>query len=444
MNQLRSWVAMGGVALLAALAITTPSTIDFLTTTAGLSVLTSALAALSFLAVGMATTKRGALQQDATPSDVQFKDVSNMLTWRQPQASPLYVALRNLRKGPQARQARVHWHEQDTLPRNTTFNGAQDPTGASSFQYSVNDDIYQEDDIIQFVENSNKPNLITIVTSTGNGTITLAVVDGDENDAYDESLPAVADGELIVRLGNSKKEFFDASPYRSTYPVEKYNYVQRVDETVGISRTKEATADYAGDSWQKNRDNQIYDFQTSREATLFFGTRDRKTINGETRHFMGGIDDFGLNKQFTYSTSSFDVSKLLDIVRETFVGNTGSEIRYMHCDSLMVQDIMELDQDKLRRSNYRSNLLRREIPEIQFGFGTIRLVHEQLFDEQERARTGFILDYENLRLRDLNPMKVVNNNLEQTQLKDGKAVQVKEECTLEFRYNDTHAKVNGS
>lgn len=434
---------MVGAVLSAALACTHPSLFADLFSLPAEGV-TSMLSMLAFSLVGMAVTQRGALQQDATPSDVQFKDVSNMLTWRQPQASPLYVALRNLRVGPPARQARINWHEQDTIPRNTTFNGAQDPTGAASFQYSVNDDIYQVDDVLQLVENTAQPNAIVIVTSTGNGTITVSQVDGDEQDNYDAALPAVDDTELVVRLGNAKKEFFDASPYRSTYPVEKYNFVQRVDEVVGISNTKKATADYAGDSWQKNRDNQIYDFQTSRESTLFFGKRDRKTISGETRHWMGGIDNFGLNKQFSYSSSSFDVSKLLDIVRQTFVGNTGSDIRYLHADSLMIQDIMELDQDKLRRSDYRSNLLRREIPEIRFGFGTIRLVHEQLFDEQQRERLGFILDYENLRMRELNPMKIVRNNLEQTQLKDGEAVQVKEEATLEFRYNDTHAKINGS
>lgn len=436
MKRLSTWVATGVAAVCAALAI-------FAYFPSLFADLAGMLVSLGFAGVGMAVTKRGALQQDATPSDVQYKDVSNMLTWRQPQASPLYVALRNLRKGPPAQQARVHWHEQDTVPRNTTFNGSQ-AGGSSSYQYSVNDDIYQVDDVLQLVENSNKPNLIVIVTSTGTGTITVSVVDGDENDSYDENLPAVDDGELVVRLGNSKKEFFDASPYRSTYPVEKYNYVQRVDEVVGISRTKQATADYAGDSWQQNRDNQLYDFQTSREATLFFGKRDRKTISGETRHWCGGIDDFGLNKQFSYSTSSFSVNVLLDMVRQTFVGNTGSDVRYLHADSLLIQDIMQLDQDKLRRSNYRSNLLRREIPEIQFGFGTVRIVHEQLFDEQERTRLGFILDYANLRMRDLNPMKVVNNNLEQTQLKDGQAVQIKEESTLEFRYNDTHAKIQGS
>jgi len=264
-------------------------------------------------------------------------------------------------------------------------------------------------------------------------------------------VPAMADGEKIIRLGNSKSEFFERSPSRSTYPQEYSNFVQREDEVVSISRTKQATEDYAGDSWEQQRDNQVWDFQTSRESMLFFGEKAKKETTGGSgsfedgaRGFMGGINYYGPGNNLSYSASSFDTGKLLDMVRRTFVGNNGSDVRYLHADSLMVQDIMELDQDKLRRSNYRSNLLRREIPEIQFGFGTIRLVHEQLFDEQERTRLGFILDYANLRMRDLNAMKVVNNNLEQTQLKDGQAVQIKEESTLEFRYNDTHAKIQGS
>jgi hypothetical protein len=437
MDTTNKWVAAVGVALtaLVALVFTTSNLISFAPSLVG-----AALAGL----VGMAVTTQDALLQRDTPDDIKYKDVSNMLTWRKPQNSPLYVALRNLRKGPQAQQARIHWHEQDTLPRNTTKNGSSTAGSADATkQIAVNDDIYQIDDLLQLPDNSNQPNAVLIVTDTSAGNITVANVDGDDDDQWG-TVPAMADGEQITRLGNAKEEFFDASAYRSSYPVEKYNYVQRMDEVIGISRTKQATSDYAGDSWTQQRDNQLYDFQTSRESILFFGKRDVVTKGGDKTHFAGGIEDFGLNKVFSYSKSSFDVSKLLDIVRQTFVGTNSSEVKYLHCDSLMIQDIMELDQDKLRRSNYRSNLLRREIPEIQFGFGTIRLVHEQLFDEQNRSRLGYILDYEYLRIRELNPMKIVDVNLEETQLKDGQAVQVKEEATLEFRYNDAHAKINGS
>jgi len=431
-------VAGVGVALTALVALTLTSL------SLSLPALQALVTGAGFALVGMATMSRDALLQRDTPDDVQFKDVSNILTWRKPQNSPLYVALRNLRKGPPARQARIHWHEQDTLPRNTTKNGGSTAGNADATkQIAVNDDIYQVDDLIQLPENSNDPNAVLIVTATSSGNITVAKVDGDEDDAWG-TVPAMSDGELLTRLGNAKEEFYDASPYRSSYPVEKYNFVERMDEVIGISRTRQATGDYAGDSWQQQRDNQLYDFQTSRESILFFGKRDVVTKSGDKTHFCGGIEDFGLNKVFSYSASSFDVSKLLDIVRQTFVGTNASEVRYLHCDSLMMQDIMELDQDKLRRSNYRSNLLRREIPEIQFGFGTVRLVHEQLFDEQNRSRLGYILDYEYLRIRELNPMKIVEVDLEQTQLKDGQAVQVKEEASLEFRYNDAHAKINGS
>jgi hypothetical protein len=177
---------------------------------------------------------------------------------------------------------------------------------------------------------------------------------------------------------------------------------------------------------------------------LFFGTKQVVSKGQDVIHYMGGIDHYNLPKQFSYSASSLDVSKILDITRQTFVGNTGSDVRYLHAGSLMIQDLMQLDADKLRRDDYRSNLLRREIPEIDMGFGRLRIVHEQLFDERNQPRLGFILDYDNLRLRELNPMKVVRLNLEETQGKDGRAVQLKEECSLEVRYQETHAKIQGS
>lgn len=390
------------------------------------------------LAIGL-TLKQGATLDSATPDDVVFEDVSDVLTWRRPQDSPLYVLLRNLRNGDPARSTEPEWHEIGTIPRNTTKNGDSTAGNAGATKtIDVNDDIYQMDDVLQLPENSNAADAILIVESTSAGSISVYRVDEGGNDYG--TVPAMSDGEKIVRLGNSKEEFFERSPFRSTYRQQFSNFVQRMDEVVGISRTKQATADYAGDSWEQQRDNQVWDFQTSREATLFFGTKQKKEVNGETRHFMGGIDHYGPGNTLSYSASSFDTETLLDMVRQTFVGNTGDDIRYLHADSLFIQDIMQLDDD-LRQRPYESEQLRRRIPEIDMGFGQIRVIHEQLFDDMGLSRYGYILDYSNLTIRELNPMKVKRLELEE---QDGMGVQVKEEPTLEFRYPDTHAKIDGT
>lgn len=392
------------------------------------------VAVLAF-SVGL-TLKRGATIDSATPADIIFQDVSDILTWRRPQDSPLFVLMRNVMDSEPAEGTTVNWQEIGTVPRQTTKNGSA--TSGSSVQWSVNDDIYIVDDVLFLPENTSAQNARVIVTSVGTGTITVERID-DGGSSWG-TVPAVDDGEKIVRLGNSKDEFYTRSDFRSTYPQEFNNEIQRMDDVVGISRTKQATEDYAGDSWEQQRDNQVWDFQTSRESMLFFGTKQSKDVSEGDYGFMGGIKEFGPGNSLSYSASSFSTAKLLDMVRRTFVGNNGSDVRYLHADSLMLQDIMQLDHD-LKQRDYESTQLRMILPEIDFHFGRLRIIHEQLFDEYGFNRYGFILDYENIRRRPLNPMKVKRLELEE---QDGMGVQLKGEWTVEWRYLDTHAEIQGS
>jgi len=387
------------------------------------------------LSVGL-TLKRGATLDSATPDDIVFEDVSDILTWRRPQDSPLYVLMRNVMESEPAQATTVNWQEESTIPRNTTKNGSS--ASGQSVTIDVNDDIYQQDDILLLPENSNEPYARLHVTSVSSGSVTVERVD-DDSDTWG-TVPAMDDGEKIIRIGNSKDEFYERSDSRSTYPQEYENHVQRMDEVVSISRTKQATADEAGDSWQRQRDNQVWDFQTSREATLFFGPKEKKSETEGEFGYIGGIKTFGPGNSLSYSASSFSTSKLLDMVRRTFVGDTGSDVRYLHADSLFLQDIMELDHD-LKQRDYESQQLRRILPEIDMHFGNLRLIHEQLFDEMGLSRYGFILDYSNIRKRPLNEMKVKRLELEE---QDGLGVQLKGEWTVEWRYLDTHAEISGT
>jgi len=423
----------------AALALLAPFTLDF-------SLTSIAPGTLLMFGFGL-TLKRGAALDSATPDDIILEDVSDRLTWRRPFDSPLYVLLRNLRKGEMAKGTEIKWHEVGTTPRTTTKNGSSTSGSANaSKQIDVNDDHFQRDDVLWLPENSTDSTAKLIVEKASAGKITVYRIDGGGTNTWG-TVPPMSDGEKIVRLGKSKVEFFERSPFRTTYPKEYSNYVQREDEVVGISRTKQATGDYAGDSWDVQRDNQVWDFQTSRESMLFFGEKAIRDTTGGTgnfedgkRGFMGGINYFGPGNTLSYSASSFDTGKLLDMVRRTFTGDNGSQTRYLFADSLMLQDIMQLDNE-LKQRDYESQQLRRILPEIDMYFGNVRVVYEPLFDEYGLSRYGFLLDLTNIAIRELNEMKTKRLEMEEY---DGMGVQVKEEMSVEWRYLDTHAKITGS
>jgi hypothetical protein len=411
--------------------------------TEAFDVLYQLLAALPL--VGMAY-QTNALSEADQPSNTKYRDVSNRLTRKKPNKSPLFVLLRNLRKGEPAKSSKIEWFESDVPPRNTTVDGGTTAGGAGSAQtISVSDGIYIKDDLVQLPDNSNSPGaILKVVSVAANGTdVDFVRVDGGDGTSWG-TVPATSDGEFMRRIGNMKEEGYSKSDPTSIEPTDEYNYCARSDRVIQQTMTRKATEDYAGDSWQDNRDRQIWDWQTSEEEKLFFSKRQHKSISGSSWHSMGGIDFFNLPKSYSYSASSLTVADAIEMVRDTFVGNDGSDVRYCHAGSKLITDFMQLQDDKVDVNQVESALLQRRLPEWRIGEWRVRFIHEELFDERNQPRLGYFLDYENLAIRELNPMKIIPLDLERTEGTDAEAIQIKGEWSLECRYLETHAKVEGS
>lgn len=380
----------------------------------------------------LAATVVGDVTEDDTPDDHQVRDVSDVLTERMPSRFPIDTIMRTMDMEEPAEAEKVEWEEDDRIPRKSESNS--DVTADTTVDVDVEDvEYFRIDDQVLLPDHDND---VVIVDDISGDTLTLRGLGGD-------NVPGINNGDELIRFGNAKKEFFEASDSRTTMPEQKYNYVHAFDAVIQISGRRRATRNYTRQDWERSRDRQLFDYRNNIENTLIVGKRSKQQVNGENLTTMAGILHYVDTNEITYTIGDVSESDLITWARTVFAGNSGADTRWLFADAKLTEELANVHLDKVRRTQVESQTLQMELERIETAFGNMNVVYHAGFDEIGLEDFGLILDMTQIRRRVLRPMQTVELNLEE-QGKDGFGIQIKEESTVEVRYEVTHAILNGS
>jgi hypothetical protein len=399
---------------------------------------------LSLLGFGLGTTYASDLTDAGTPSDHKIRDVSMDLTWLRPSRYPLDTILRraDVKRGmKRAKQIKVEWEEDDTLPRADAVNGA---TGAGAAGASVavtvdNGSYWRKDDLVYLPDNGTSPGGVLWVAGVSGNVITVYFV--TPGGTSFGTVPALADNEVLKRMSNAKHEHANASDSRVTYPGTLYNYTQIFDAVVAVSGTKLATENYTEADMARSEKQSLYDLRQTAEYSSIFGDRALITdpTSGKQRSFMGGITYYLSSNDLTYTAGSLTEANLIDMMRQLFSGNAGSDIRYWFPTP---NQTAEIDKVLASTSTLRGTRDEKQLgvrcKSITSSFGKVFLFNHQGLAEMGKTNWGLIIDPAHVRRRPLRPMKT--KQIEDNDV-DGKAEQWIEEVSQEVRYEATHAVV---
>lgn len=399
----------------------------------------------------LASSVIGSISEGSTPSDHKVRDVDQRLTLKAPQANPLNTLMRRLRKGKRAQAEKVEWEEDEVIPRTTaTSETLAAGAAGASVEYEVeNAGYYIEKDLLLLTENATAENGVVLVEAvdTDAGTITIRRWDGGTSTTYG-TVPSLANGEKLVRIGNLQEEGYGFSAPRTTMPVLEYNLIEDVDATIEISERRANTRNYTIDDWRRSRDRQVYDFLCSEEFKLFYGKREKKSVqrDGKTVNLtsMGGIDFYNIPKQDTYSAATLSELDVIEWHRQLFSGNAGSPIRYGFCDDQFAADLASVPLDRIRHKDYESKTLQFGVVETKMlGLGTIRWIPSQMFTVAGKSRVAWILDLVNTDFVPFIPMNTTTRGKKQTG-KNLREVNVAEAYSTKWRYLETHMLIEGT
>ena len=380
-----------------------------------------------------------------TTSTGRKPDVSSTLTFLRPDLYPLDTILRRLdseRGAMRAKAQKVQWEEMNVLPYTDTKNGADVAGGAGASKDWVVDNgaFWKVDDIAYLPADGTK----LLVTDVVGNTITVYTIGAVGDETAFGIVPAIGDGDTIVRMANAKEEYNLASESKAANKVQVYNYTQIFDAVLAISETRLATDDWSMHDYDANQLQHLFDLRRQLENATVFGKRalipDPSSSRG--RGFMGGITSYLTTNDITYTAGSVTESLLIDWAKQAGTGNNGSRRRLLIASPNLTADIDKVLLASGTLQSFRDEtVLGVMATRIKTSFIDLYLIKNQGFQEYGKTNYGVIIDPANIRRRPLRPMKI--KRVEENN-RDGRARQWIEECTLEVRNEPTHAVIRDS
>ena len=218
-----------------------------------------------------ATLLAGTGETSIQNTDNNVRDMDTPVYELEPNVAPLAVLMDALGSKP-ARQPKVEWLEDESMPRITTLTAS---AAANATAFTVTADIFRVGDTLKF------PALGfgLLVTTTGAGTIAGTLLGS--------SVIAAISSEVFL-IGNANAEFATLREIKFTQLNAPYNLCQVVRTPLGISETEEATEHYGGPERARLRKKFGIEHSRTLDDLFFNGVR---SIAGTTRT-MGGITSY--------------------------------------------------------------------------------------------------------------------------------------------------------
>ena len=257
-----------------------------------------------------------------------------------------------------------------------------------------------------------------------------------------DDLPA---GVEIVRMGRAAAELDVQTPQFAVLPKKANNFCQIFKMQVEQSTMQRIIDKEAGWSFSDQEEAAIIDMRLGMEKNFLFGTKAR--IDDPTKRqevfLTGGIWD-QTPHTFKIPAGGVNADTLIDLCREAFTGNNGSRRKILIAGTKLVEMLSKLDYTKSVSAGDTVVKWGIELKEIRSNFGSLYILHSEIFDQCGHSADGFVLDPDYVTKYCHTPFSVEKLDLRSSGQRNTDAVAITEASCLVLRYPQAHMRVVGA
>ena len=289
--------------------------------------------------------------------------------------------------------------------------------------------------------------LMLYVISTGDAKGMLCrIVNADIKTASDNKphadIPEIEEGAKVVRMGRAAAELDVQTAQFEALPKRNVNNCQIFKMQVEQSTFQKLANKEVGWDFSDQEEVAVIDMRMGMEKNFLFGTRSElyDPVKKETIYLTGGI--WGqTDKQFNYTPGAMDRIALVNMCRRAFTGNGGSCRKILIGGSGLIQELSNLPYDKVLSAGQTYTRWGIEFREICSNFGTLYVVHSEIFDQCGHGNDGFILDPDYMTKYCHVPFHAETLDLRRSGLRNTDAVVLTEASCLVLRHPTTHMRI---
>lgn len=257
-------------------------------------------------------------------------------------------------------------------------------------------------------------------------------------------LPAMPSGTRLVRMGRAASELDVQTPQFAAIPRKASNNCQIFKMQVEQSTLAKIADKEVGWNFSDQEEAAVIDMRLGMEKSFIFGAPAKlyDAAKSEYLYLTGGIWN-QTDNTFSLSVGKLDENKLIDLFSKAFTGNNGSKRKILVAGTGLLEAISKLPVSRIVHGSETRVKWGVEFKELTSNFGTLYLLHSEVFDQCGHRNDGFILDPNYLTKYVHLPFRAEQLDLRSSGQRNTDAVVLTEASCLVLRYPKAHMKVIG-
>ena len=255
----------------------------------------------------------------------------------------------------------------------------------------------------------------------------------------------LAPGTRLVRMGRAASELDMQTDQFEALPCKSSNNCQIFKAQVEQSTVMSLTRKEAGWSFSDQEEVAVMDMRLGMEKNFLFGTRARLTNrrSGDEPMLTEGIWPQA-GSSFTFDGDEITHADLVSMMRRAFTGAAaGSNRKILVAGSGLIERINRMDPGRTVGASDKVTRWGIDFSEINSKFGTLYVVHSEVFDSCGHDNDGLILDPDYVTKYSFIPLKVESLDLKGSGVRNVDATVITEASCVVLRHPKAHIRVIG-
>ena len=290
--------------------------------------------------------------------------------------------------------------------------------------------------------------MLYVVDRPSGGGVEIAPVNARETEIMGGKtlqMPSMQVGELLVRMARAATELDVQTAQFAALPQKASNNCQIFKMQVEQSTLAKIADKEVGWTFSDQEEAAIIDMRLGMEKNFLFGSRARLFDSTKNEHiyFTGGI--WGqAGREHELLIDALTEGDLVDLCSAAFSLNNGSRRKILIAGTGLVEALSKLQFTRTLSAGDTMVKWGIEFKEIRSNFGSLYLLHSEVFDQCGHRNDGFVLDPDYMTKYVHVPFQAETLDLRRSGQRNTDAVVLTEASCLVLRYPDAHIRVIGT
>ncbi len=327
-----------------------------------------------------------------------------------------------------------------TITADVTDSDMVDYGDSYAFNLKAKDCIFEASETVLFpdVTDANGQPLTAYVTDAkSDGSFTVLITSSEP-----ELINSVKKGYKAVRMGRAATELDVQTAQFQALPQKKSNVCQIFKMQVEQSTLQKIAGKEVPWGFSDQEEAAVIDMRLGMEKNFLFGSLSKvfDRAKNETVYLTGGIWNQTSNT-FRFSLDSISEDDLISMCARAFTGNNGSKRKILLAGTGLMEKLSKLPLSRVVYGDQTFVKWGIEFREIRSNFGSLYVLHSEVFDQCGHPNDGFIIDPDYITKYVHIPFNAEKLDLRLSGQRNTEAVVLTEASCLVLRYPNAHLRL---